>query len=400
MEKSKEQLKEKIVSGKRITPEEAYFLYKEFTLPELGWLAHQRRCLAVNPQIVTFLIDRNINYTNVCNTSCSFCAFYVPTSSHKDAYVLSKETLALKIKEALDLGATRILLQGGHNDDLPFSYYLDLIQWIKSNFPIAVNAFSPSEINQMCIVSGKTPEEVLLALKNAGLDGLPGGGAEILDDEVRKRISPKKISAKEWLYIMSIAQELELTTSASMVIGFGESIKNRINHLENLRALQEKALANNKKGFSAFISWTAQLNKNTSLGRSKNAFKMGADVIDYLKNVAVARIYLDNISHHQGSWPTLGTEVGKLSLYFGCDDFGSTMMEENVVSKAGGFTAKCWSKSPAELCIAIREAGFTPAQRDSDYNILKIFKTEVEEEASGIKLIKSEGNLAVVAEKC
>jgi cyclic dehypoxanthinyl futalosine synthase len=366
-------IREKIANGERISPGDARALNESRGLLALGQLACAVRDRMNKDNIVTFLIDRNINYTNVCNTDCSFCAFYRPSSDHPESYVLSREVIGKKIEEALDLGATRILLQGGHNGDLPFEFYVELISWIHGNYPIELNAFSPSEIHQMHLVSGKPYREILETLQAAGLRGLPGGGAEILDDEIRRRVSPKKISAGKWIEIMEIAQDLDLTTTATMVIGFGESFEHRLNHLCLVRDLQERTHAKGKRGFNAFISWMLQLNENTSLGRSRHRAEFGVPLVEYLKNIALARIFLDNIPHHQSSWPTAGVEVAQLGVYFGCDDLGSTMMEENVVSQAGAPTKEKWSMSPEELRSSISSAGFIPAQRDSSFEILKKF---------------------------
>ncbi len=364
----------KIAEGIRVTRDEARLLYQEAELLDLGRLANLLRQRHNPGKVVTFLIDRNINYTNVCNTDCSFCGFYRHSSQDPEAYVNSREVIGQKISEALSLGATRILLQGGHNDDLPFSYYVDLVQWIHTTYPIEINSFSPSEIQQMAKISGKDYLEILSTLRDAGMRSLPGGGAEILDDEIRDRVSPKKIKADEWIKIMEIAHSLDLSTTATMVIGFGETIEHRLNHLERLRDAQDRSLAKGLRGFNAFIAWPLQHNHATSLGRSRHAESYGAEAIEYLRNTALTRIFLDNIYHHQASWPTLGGEVAKVGLHFGCDDIGSTMMEENVVSKAGGFSANKWCMSPEELQQNIREAGFVPAQRDSAFNILKVFE--------------------------
>jgi cyclic dehypoxanthinyl futalosine synthase len=369
-------LREKLQAGGRVSREEAKLLWQNASPVEMAELANivRRRCNPTN--IVTYLVDRNINYTNVCNTDCSFCAFYRHDPKHPEAYVLSEKELDKKIEEALALGATRILLQGGHNDELPYQFYVDLISRIKKKHRIDLNAFSPSEIQQMQKVSGKTAREVLSDLKAAGLDGLPGGGAEILDDQVRNRVSPKKIKADEWIAMMEVAQSLDLVTTASMVIGFGESIDNRLNHLERVRNLQDRSQAAGHQGFNMFISWTLVFNENTSIGRSRLIDRYGVSATEYLKNLAWCRIFLDTIPHHQASWPTLGAEMAQIGLHFGCDDIGSTMMEENVVSQAGAPTKDKWCMSPEELRHHIRGAGFIPAQRDSALNILKVFEEE------------------------
>jgi len=365
-------LTQKVTQGvERLSPEEALEMWGLFTFAELAAIAQSVRWRQNPTETVTYLIDRNINYTNVCNSDCSFCAFYRHNPRDPESYVLSRETISQKVQEAKALGATRILLQGGHNDELPYSFYIELIDWLHSTFKIDLNAFSPSEIHQMTIVSDRSAREVLSDLKSVGLHGLPGGGAEILDDEVRRRISPKKISAGRWIEIMEEAQRLDLVTTATMVIGFGESIDHRVNHLERLRSLQDRSLKEGHKGFNLFISWTHQFNERTSLGRSRHVAKYGAGAVEYLKNVAFSRIFLDNIQHHQSSWPTCGAHVAEIGLHAGCDDIGSTMMEENVVSKAGAPTATKWAMSPEELATHIRLAGFLPAQRDSAFNIVR-----------------------------
>ena len=370
----KEDIQKKIFNGQSISREEASYLHQECSFLELGQLANSIREKQNPGKVVTYLVDRNINYTNVCNSDCSFCAFYRHDPKHPDSYVLSKEQLSKKIEETIELGGSRILLQGGHNDQLPYDFYVDMISWIHDKYKIELNAFSPSEIQQMNKVSGKSPEEILKELKQAGLTGLPGGGAEILDDEVRKRVSPKKIKADEWIEIMEVAQNLELVTTGSMVIGFGESFENRMNHLDRLRNLQQRTLDKGLKGFNMFISWTLQSNENTSMGRSRHSDKYKVSAVEYLKNIALCRIYLNNIQHHQSSWPTLGPEIAQIGLNFGCDDIGSTMMEENVVSQAGGYTKGHWFMSPEALRGYIQGAGYTAAQRNSKCEVLKVFK--------------------------
>jgi cyclic dehypoxanthinyl futalosine synthase len=365
-------------AGERLSKQDALLLYQEAPLIELGKLANDARQKTRPGSIVTFLIDRNINYTNVCSTDCTFCGFYRPDEKHPDSYVLTREQIGEKIEEALELGATRVLLQGGHNDDLDYDFYCELISWLHNTYDIELNCFSPSEILQIGKVSGKSTFEVLSELKVLGLKGLPGGGAEILDDEVRKRVSPKKIKSDEWIRVMEIAQELDITTTSTMVIGFGETLEQRLNHLERLRSLQDRSQGRGHEGFNAFISWTLQHNENTSMGRSRHRLLYGADSVDYLRNVAISRLFLDNIPNHQASWPTLGPEIGKVALHFGCNDFGSTMMEENVVSQAGALTQSKWEMSPEELKNYIRQAGYVPAKRNTSYKVLEIFDEPVD----------------------
>jgi cyclic dehypoxanthinyl futalosine synthase len=357
--------------GWRLNREQASELFESAPLALLSELAQAARQQAVPGKQVSYLIDRNINYTNVCNTDCTFCGFYRPNNAHPEAYVLSRETIAQKIEEALEQGATRILLQGGHNDQLPFSFYVELVAWMRQNFPIELNCFSPSEIEQMHKVSGKSHLEILQELKAAGMHGLPGGGAEILDNAVRARVSPKKISADLWIEIMGIAQELELTTTATMVIGLGETLAQRFNHLDRVRALQDRSIAKGFEGFNAFISWPLQHNQQTSMGRSRHAERYGASATEYLRHTAVSRLYLDRIPHHQASWPTLGADVAEIALQFGCDDIGSTMMEENVVSQAGAPTKQRWSMTAGELRQHIVNAGYEPRQRTSGFKYLE-----------------------------
>lgn len=364
---------DKIHAGERITYDEGLHLYSAASIYDLADAANARREQNNPGDIVTYLIDRNINYTNVCVTDCQFCNFYAPWPHHEKAYVNPKPVLGRKIEEALALGATRILMQGGHHPDLPFDYYLDLVGWIKETYPaIEINAFSPSEIDHIARISGKGWREVLKALQEAGLEGLPGGGGEILDDEIRRRVSPKKIMTADWLGVMKEAHRLDLTTTATMVIGFTEGPRHRMNHFERLRTVQDEALAMGSRGFNAFISWTVQI-ENTPLGRSKRRDQFGATATEYLRHTAMARIYLDNIPHISASWPTQGAKVAQIALHYGCDDFGSTMIEENVVSSAGAPTAVQCAVSVPEIHRQIRDAGFVPAQRNTRYETLRVY---------------------------
>lgn len=366
----------KVLDGERIGYDEATILYEQADLLQLGQAANARRQQLVPGNTVTYLIDRNINYTNVCHTDCSFCAFYRHDPRHPDAYVNPKTIIGPKIEETLFLGGTRILMQGGHNDELPWDYYTDLISWIHQTYPaIEINAFSPSEIDQMAHISGLNRYEVLKALQAAGLRGLPGGGGEILDDEIRKRVSPKKQRTDGWLDAMHQAQKMGLTTTATMVIGFREEIRHRLNHLQRLRDLQDASLGDFGNGFNAFISWTVQI-ENTPLEKSRFAPEYGATPHEYLRHTAISRIFLDNIPHHQASWPTQGEKVASVALHFGCDDFGSTMIEENVVSAAGARTSVKCSVDVPEIHYQIRGAGFVPAQRDSSYRIVRQYTAD------------------------
>jgi cyclic dehypoxanthinyl futalosine synthase len=366
---SGDKLLHEIVEGRRLTPGEAVDLYREANLLTLGSAAQRVRFHKVPERRVTYLIDRNINYTNVCITDCHFCAFYRPSAEHPEAYTLSRDVIGRKVEELLEVGGTRILMQGGHNPDLPLPWYEDLLRWLRANYPeIEIDAFSPSEIDHIANVESLSMETVLRRLQAAGLAGLPGGGAEMLDDEVRERVSPKKQSAAGWLEAMRIAHGLELVTTATMVIGFGETIEQRIGHLHKLRELQDASRSAGRRGFTAFIAWTLQT-QNTPIGRGKAREEFGASANEYLRLAAVARLFLDNFDHVQASWPTQGLRLAEVALEFGCDDFGSTMLEENVVSAAGTSL-----RHVAEITMQkhIRGAGFRPAQRDSRYNVLRV----------------------------
>ena len=368
-----DQILASVHDGKRITYEEGLLLYQHAELLDLADAANARRQQLVPGDTVTYLIDRNINYTNVCVTDCQFCNFYALPGDSEKGYVNTKLILGGKIKEALELGATRILMQGGHNPDLPYEYYIELVDWIHRTYPtIEINAFSPSEIQYMGIISGKSWHEILSDLKAAGLMGLPGGGGEILDDEIRKRVSPKKIMTDDWFGVMKVAHELGLTTTNTMVIGFREEMRHRMNHLRRLRDEQDDSLKRFNNGFNAFISWTVQI-ENTPLARSRFADEYGGTSTEYLRHTAIARIFLDNVPHISASWPTQGAKVGQMALHFGCDDFGSTMIEENVVSSAGAITKVSPMMEVHEIQRQIRMAGFIPAQRNTRYETLQVF---------------------------
>ncbi|WP_019534292.1 cyclic dehypoxanthinyl futalosine synthase [Paenibacillus ginsengihumi] len=363
-----DQILDKAVAGTRITAEECMELYASNEIEKMGHAANQIM-LRFHPEpVTTFVIGRNINYTNICDVYCRFCAFYRPPGS-KEGYVLPDEAIFQKIQETIDVGGTEILMQGGTNPNLPFSYYTNLLREIKKRFPsITMHSFSPAEILKMKEVSGGlTLEQVVRELKEAGLDSLPGGGGEILDDRTRRKISRLKGSWRDWMDVMQTAQRVGMSTTATMVIGFGESIEERALHLLRVRDAQDECIASgwNSPGFLAFISWTFQPD-NTNL----KAEKLGPE--DYLKNVAISRIMLDNIPNFQSSWVTMGPEVGKLSLQYGCNDFGSTMIEENVVS-AAGTTHKVNISSTLQI---IREAGKIPAQRNTRYEILRMFDND------------------------
>ena len=355
----------KAASGARLTPAEALAL-QGVPLFALAGAADATRRLRTDPETVTYLIDRNVNYSNVCTIGCSFCGFY-RTRRQDDAYVLSYEQISEKLTELEQVGGTRVLMQGGVHPTLPFDWYLDLMRHIKERHPgLRVESFSPEEIKGMAKHTGMSSREVLAELQAAGLDGLPGGGGEMLVDEVRhaKHVAPARISSDEWIAIMDEAQALGLYTTATMVIGFGETRAQRIESLMRIRDQQDKALAAYGQGFSAFISWTLQTEGVRIEGKVP-----GAGPHEYLANVATARLLLDNVVNHQASWPTMGYKVAQTALFTGCNDFGSTMLEENVVSQAG---AKHRATPEREIVRQIVDAGFVPKQRDSLYGIVAV----------------------------
>ncbi|MEJ8545084.1 cyclic dehypoxanthinyl futalosine synthase [Brevibacillus borstelensis] len=355
---------DKALRGDRIGLEECITLLESDEIEKMGHVANELKKRRHPDPIVTFNIGRNINYTNICDVYCRFCAFYRPPGS-KEGYVLPDETVLTKIQETVDVGGDEILMQGGVNPDLPFQYYLDLLRKIKQRFPqIIMHSFSPAEIQKMKELSGLPLEEVLRQLHEAGLDSLPGGGGEILDDRTRKKISRLKGSWTDWMDVMKAAHKIGMNTTATMVYGFGESMEERALHLLRVRDAQDECKANgySSKGFTAFIVWPFQP-ENTNLQREKSKPE------EYLKMVAISRIMLDNIDNLQASWVTMGPEIGKQSLSCGVNDFGSTMIEENVVSAAG-----TTHKVNIDLILRlIRETGNIPAQRNTRYEILRVF---------------------------
>ena len=355
----------KAASGERLTPQEAVKLY-DLPLFDLAAAADSVRRLRTDPAVVTYLIDRNINYSNVCNVGCAFCGFY-RTRNQEGAYTLSFEEISEKIRELEAVGGTRILMQGGVNPYLPFEWYLDLMQHLKTHHPsIRVEAFSPEEIKGMAKLTEMTSVEVLKELQAAGLDGLPGGGGEMLVDDVRhaRHISPARISSDNWIRVMGEAQASGLYTTATMVIGFGESYAQRVESMLRVREQQDVADTTHGNGFSAFISWTLQ-----TQGVRIDGKVPGAGAHEYLQNLAVSRIFLDNVPNFQASWPTMGHKVAQTALFFGANDYGSTMLEENVVSQAG---AKHRRVNEREIIRQITEAGFTPVQRGSLYETIRV----------------------------
>ena len=342
-------------AGGRLSPEEAMRVYAEAPVLELGAAADARRRMLHPEDVVTYIIDRNVNYTNVCVTRCKFCNFYRPPTNKTEGYVLSREELAKKFQETVDLGGVQILLQGGLNPNLPITWYEELFRWMKANFPLAIHGLSPEEIRYIAELEGMSIRNVIERLVAAGLDSIPGGGAEILDDEIRHAISPLKCTADTWMEVMRQAHALGLRTTATMVFGFGEEPRHLVGHLERLRELQDKTA-----GFTAFICWPFQA-EGTRLKLRDDTTAMR-----YLRIFALSRLYLDNFPGLQVSWPTMGPEVGQVGLRFGGNDFGSAMIEENVVSQAGAV----FKLSAEDIERYIRAAGFQPRRRNMRYERL------------------------------
>ena len=353
----------------RLSVDEATLLYDKCDLNDLMYTSLEVRKLINPDNKITYLVDRNINYTNACTINCQFCSFYRPPG-HRDAYTQSYGEISTRISELEKIGGTRILMQGGVNPELSLDWYLDLIKYLRDNHPsIALDCFSPIEIEGIAEVCNLSTLNVLKNLANAGMHGLPGGGAEILVDAIRNDISPKKGSGSNWLKVMEEAQNLGLTTSATNVFGFGETNLDRVMHMEQIRMLQDKAIQNEKSGFTSFIAWPVQL-ENNSFGRRNrgaNRIELGATAQEYLRHIAVSRLFFDNIDHIQASWPTMGLGVAQLAMLAGADDAGSTMMEENVVSASGTNKTEALE---GEIQNSIIRAGFVPQKRDSDYNFL------------------------------
>ena len=336
-----------------MTRKEAIDLYNGDDLIALGMAADQVRRKLHPHGIVSYIIDRNINYTNICTEYCSFCAFYRPMG-HAEGYVHPKEVIFDKIKETIDLGGTGILMQGGLHPDLGIEWYEDLLREIKKRFDIWCHCFSAPEIVNIAKVSSLSLRDTLCRLRDAGLDSLPGGGAEILDDDVRKRISRLKSSVNDWIDVHRTCHAIGMRSTATMMFGTGETIEQRLNHFDIVREIQEET-----GGFTAFIPWSFQ-RENTSLGRF---VKEEATAVEYLKMLALSRLYFENIENIQSSWVTPGLKTCQLGLRFGGNDVGSIMIEENVVSAAGTHHRA----TEEELRRLIRDAGFIPKQRDSLY---------------------------------
>jgi len=347
-------IQSKVFDGERITPAEAVRLYHALTLPELGALADVVRERKHPERRVTYIIDRNINYTNVCDVYCTFCAF-MREERDDDSYVLTAEQVGEKIKELVAIGGVQILMQGGHHPKLGIDYYLNLLQYIRRNFPqVNIHGFSPPEFNHFAEVFKMPVEEVIRRFKEAGLGSIPGGGGEILVDRVRQRIAPLKCMSDEWLRVMEIAHGSGLNSSATMMFGHVETIEDRVEHLQRLRDLQDRT-----HGFTAYICWTFQ-SENTRL----KVPSVGAH--EYLRTQALSRIFLDNFTNVQSSWVTQGPQIGQVALKYGANDFGSVMMEEYGVSQAGA-TFRINEETMQRL---IRELGYEPHRRNNWYELL------------------------------
>ena len=358
---NRDALSEKVFAGERISPADALELYR-WPLEELGVLANERRRQAKRlsyngggNDIVTYIVDRNINYTNVCNVYCKFCAFY-RTEKDEDHYVLSFDEIDHKLDELTAAGGVQILMQGGHHPKLPFQWYVDLLQHIREKYPhINIHGFSPPEFEHFAETFKMPLREVISKFRQAGLGSIPGGGGEILVDRVRKRISPLKIDSDGWLEVMQVAHELGLKSSATMMVGHVETIEDRIEHLQRIRDQQDKS-----GGFTAFICWTFQP-QHTVL-----KIDNPTGVAEYLRTQALSRIFLDNIENIQSSWVTQGPGIGQIALKYGANDFGSVMMEENVVSSAG----TTFRLNAAQIESLIRDAGYEPRRRNNWYELL------------------------------
>jgi cyclic dehypoxanthinyl futalosine synthase len=352
----------KALSGERISDEDAVALLTSRDLVAIGRAANELRNRKADPSRITFIVDRNLNYTNICYTDCDFCAFYRRPGDTREGYLLPKPVIFKKIEETLELGGTGLLMQGGHHPDLGIDYYEDLFRSIKARYPIHLHALSPPEVQHIARRSKLTIPQTLSRLRDAGLDSLPGGGGEILVDRVRTIISPKKTKSNEWLNVMRHAHRLGMSTTATMMYGHVETIAERVEHMRRIRELQDET-----RGFRAFISWTFQ-NDGNRLADKVPRENMPTS-FDYLLTQAVSRIYLDNVDHIQSSWVTQGMKIGQVALGFGADDMGSVMIEENVVSAAG----TTYRTSREELIHLIKAVGKTAVQRDTLYRDVKVW---------------------------
>jgi cyclic dehypoxanthinyl futalosine synthase len=371
---------QRAADGGRISPEEALLIYTDAPFHALGEAADAVRRRRYPDGIVTYLIDRNINYTNVCVTACKFCAFF-RAPKHKEGWAHPMEEILHRCEEAVDLGATQVMLQGGHHPDFGVEYYENLFSTVKQAYPqLVIHSIGPSEILHMAKVSGVSIEEAIVRIKAAGLDSIAGAGAEMLPERPRKAIAPLKESGARWLEVMTVAHRNGLSSTATMMMGTGETNAERIEHIAMIRGVQDKAVANGYVdspveaeggvgGFRSFIPWTYQPENNHLKGRTQ------ATTIEYLRFVAMSRLFFDNVAHLQASWLTTGKDAGQLSLHLGVDDLGSIMLEENVISSAGARHRS----NLKDLIWMIRTADRIPAQRDTLYRHLAVHHTEADD---------------------
>ena len=372
MQSSIQTILDRALVGNRISADECTELLESRDLARIGVAADTVRQRKNDPDVVTYIIDRNINYTNVCNVVCTFCAFY-RRPGKPDTYVHSMDEICRRIDETIALGGTGVLMQGGLHPDFGIEWYEDLLRTLHAKYPgFQLHCFSPPEIHNIHLISGLDYETIMRRLKEAGLNSLPGGGAEILDDEVRKRVSTK-CTSQEWLDVMRAVHKVGLRSTATMMFGIGDKIEHRVRHLQRVRDLQDET-----GGFTAFIPWTFQ-RENTALGRKIQEEPTG---IDYLQMLAVSRLFLDNVQHIQASWLTQGLKLGQTALRFGADDMGSIMIEENVVSAAGAST----DANERDLRYQIREAGYRPQQRDILYNYVDREGVDEVDKSDSLKL--------------
>jgi cyclic dehypoxanthinyl futalosine synthase len=353
---------ERALDGERISDDDALVLLESHDLVAIGRAANELRGRRTDPSRVTFIVDRNVNYTNICVTDCDFCAFYRSPGDTREGYLLPKPVIFKKIEETLALGGTGVLMQGGHHPDLGIDYYEDLFRSIKARYPIHLHALSPPEIQHISRRSRLSIPDTLTRLRDAGLDSIPGGGGEILVDRVRDEIAPKKTTTAAWLNVMRQAHRLGMSTTATMMYGHVETLADRVEHMRRIRDLQDET-----RGFRAFISWTFQDDGNR-LGERVPRESMPTS-FEYLLTQAVSRIYLDNVDHIQSSWVTQGLRIGQIALEFGADDLGSIMIEENVVSAAG----TTHRASTDDFVRTIRALGKTPVQRDTLYRDVRVW---------------------------
>ncbi len=354
---------DRAAAGERLSPVEAVIAHEESSFHDLAAAAHAVREARTDPAVATYVVDRNINYTNVCDVYCAFCAFY-RTPKDKDAYTLTIDDVLAKIEPLVAIGGTQVLIQGGLNEAVPLAWIEDLFRAIRRRYPsVDVHALTATEIDFYAKREGIDAASVLRRLRDAGLRSLPGGGMEILVDDVRRRVSPRKTSAADYVAIHRECHRQGMTTTATMMFGVGETVADRVEHLRKIRELQDEAVAGGRRGFTAFIPWTFQTDGSTQLKLPPPTAH------EYLKMIALSRLFLDNQAHVQAGWVTEGPKIAQLALWCGADDWGGILMEENVISAAGTL----FGMNPAAARRYVRDAGFVPAQRDTYYRVLRRF---------------------------